>query len=281
MLESQSVCHQGGVRKQNEDSYVVNESLGLWLVADGVGGNGHGDVASQLATQTIERGVRQGKTIASAIADANLAISEAIASDGSLSNMATTIVSCRFDHQYFELAWVGDSRAYLIDASGIHQLSRDHNYAELLVEQGELTPQEASRHPGQHELTQALGQMSLEKIPIILGELHHGDYLLLCTDGLSGVLTDQQVYRSICQSSSVAEACDDLLQQVLDAGAPDNVTLSLIRYRDDELPIQASDFDPASYRLPFDRTPYLEHRKSLPMLLAVILLSIICLLLFI
>jgi len=225
--------------------------------------------------------LNQGKKLAPAIADANLAISEAIVSDGDLSNMATTVVACRFDHHHFELAWVGDSRAYLIDATGIHQLSSDHNVAESLVEKGELTAQEAIHHPGQHELTQALGQMALEKIPISLGELHHGDYLLLCTDGLSGVLSDQQIYQAISSSAAVDDACQSLLQQVLDAGSPDNVTFSLIQYRDDASPIQASDFGTKSFRLPFDRRPYIEHCKSRPMLLVIILLSIVCMLLFI
>jgi len=281
MLESKSVCHQGKVRERNEDSCVASETLGLWLIADGVGGNGNGDVASQLATQTIERKIRQGSELASAITGANTAIEQAIESDESLSNMATTIVACRFDHHRFELAWVGDSRAYLIDASGISQISSDHNLAASLYERGELTREQANRHSGQHELTQALGQMTLNNVPISLGELHDGDFLLLCTDGLSGVLSDQQLYQIIHQADSIEVACERLLQRVLESGAPDNVTFSLIQYRNDEAPIEASDFKTRSFRLPFDRTPYMAHSKSRPMLLVIILISIVSMLLFI
>jgi PPM family protein phosphatase len=275
MLESKSIKHQGIVRERNEDSYINNESLGLWVVADGVGGNGHGDVASQIATQAVERKVRQGSELSQAILDANTAIIEAVKEQESLAGMATTLVACRFDaYHQFQLAWVGDSRAYLIDRSGISQISSDHNVANTLFEEGAITGDEVQAHPGQHELTQALGLLSLDKVPMSLGELHDEDYLLLCTDGLSGVLSDQEIYRIITQSQSIDLACERLLQDVLERGAPDNVTFTLIQYRESTPEIKASDFQEPSYRLPFDPKPYLSHISSRPMLLLLILLSI-------
>jgi len=282
MLESKSISHQGIVRERNEDSYINNEGLGLWVVADGVGGSVHGDIASQLACQTLERKVRQGSELSQAIIDADSAIEAAVDGDESLFGMATTIVACRFDaYHQFQLAWVGDSRAYLLDQAGICQISSDHNHANDLFISGLITAEEVQAHSGQHELTQALGQMTLSKVPMSLGELHDKDYLLLCTDGLSGVITEQEIYQIVTESGSIAEASDNLLARVLEEGAPDNVTFSLIQYQETRPEIKASDFQEPSYRLPFDQRPYLKHLKSRPMLLMLIFISIIVLFLFI
>jgi len=301
MLVSKSICHQGLVRERNEDSLVNNESLGLWVVADGVGGNAHGDIASQLAVQTIERRIRQGQTLSDAIVGGNDAIVSAENGQNELAGMASTVVACRFDGHQFELAWVGDSRAYLLDSTGICQLTSDHNLANVLYQQGSIEEEDLREHVGQHELTQALGLMSLEKIPKSLGELHEGDCLLLCTDGLSGVLTDEVIYQTVVQAGSLEQAGESLLEQVLAQGAPDNVSFSLIQFQTDDRPIKSSDFKRgsqfsgagfpntnqlksklmATYRQPFDKKAYTKHLKSRPMLLMLIMLSIIFLILFI
>jgi len=282
MLESESISHQGLVRERNEDCYINNEGLGLWVVADGVGGNGHGDVASQLATQSLERKVRQGSELSQAIIEADAAIVEAISNDESLSGMATTIVACRFDaYHQFQLAWIGDSRAYLLNQSGISQITSDHNQANKLFGLGLISEDEVQSHSGQHELTQALGLMMLDKVPMSLGELHDKDYLLLCTDGLTGVVSDQEIYQIVMRSNSIGAACEALLARTLDEGAPDNVTFSLIQYQENAPKIKASDFYRGSYRLPFDQRPYLKHLSSRPMLLLLIFISMIILFLFI
>lgn len=282
MLESESISHQGFVRERNEDSHINNKGLGLWVVADGVGGNGHGDVASQLATQSLERKVRQGSELSQAIIAADAAIVEAVSNDDSLSGMASTIVACRFDaDHHFQLAWVGDSRAYLLDQSGIAQLSSDHNQANKLFALGLISEAEVQAHPGQHELTQALGLMTLNQVPLSLGKLHDKDYLLLCTDGLTGLISDQEIYQIVMRSESVGAACELLLARTLEEGAPDNVTFSLIQYQESPPKIKASDFYRGSYRLPFDQRPYLKHLSSRPTLLSLIFISMLILFLFI
>ncbi|MFT5717499.1 MAG: serine/threonine protein phosphatase PrpC [Oleiphilaceae bacterium] len=283
MLESKSVSDQGLVRKRNEDSYINNESLGLWVVADGVGGHAHGDVASQLATQSLERKIRQGSELSKAILEVDAAIIDAISNEESLSGMATTIVACRFDaYHQFQVAWVGDSRAYLLDQSGISQLTSDHNHANKLFSLGMITEDEVQAHPGQHELTQALGLMTLDKVPMSLGEMHDKDYLLLCTDGLTGVISDQEIYQIVMKSESINGACEVLLARALEEGAPDNVTFSLIQFKESAPEIKASDFQGASsYRLPYDQKPYLKHLSSRPILLLLIFISMIILFLFI
>lgn len=296
MLISTSVCHQGLVRERNEDSVVANEGLGLWVVADGVGGNAHGDVASQMVVQTIERRVRQGMTLEQSIVDANEALQAVIQGQPELEGMASTVVACQFHGHQFELQWVGDSRAYLLDDGGISQLSSDHNVACELFQNGQIDSSELRSHAGQHELTQAMGQMSLAKIPKVLGELHEGDVLLLCTDGLSGPLSDEQIYQTINLSSSLEEAGETLLDQVLEAGAPDNVSFSLVQFIEDVRPIRASDFKgiqrsdkttlkhaklEGSFRHPLDKRAYMKHLKGRSMMLALVLFAIVYLIFFI
>ena len=282
MLESKSLSHRGSVREVNEDSYFEDLAQGVWVVADGVGGNGNGQIASQLAVQSIERNIRQGMPLLECISEANDAIKSALASDEALSHMATTVVACRFDAGHFELSWVGDSRAYLINGDGMLQLSNDHNRASEMLAQGAIDESELASHPGQHELTQALGQMTLKRLPRYLGELHDGDSLLLCTDGLSGVVSDEELYQYIQNDAPLAEIAESLLDLVLERGAPDNVTFSLVRYRLDEPEIKARDFHQGkSYRLPFDRRPYEENCKKRPYLFVLILLVVVGLLVLI
>jgi len=281
MLKSHSLSHRGSVRDTNEDSLVEDLAHGVWIIADGVGGNGNGDVASQLATQTVERKLRQGDAMVDAIIGANDAIAHAVTENVGLSGMATTLVACQFNAGHFELAWVGDSRAYLLNANGIAQLSSDHNIANDLHLRGDLAAEDVASHPGQHELTQALGQMTLERIPKSIGELQDGDCLLLCTDGLSGVLDEPTIYDLVMGTQNLREASGSLLDHVLERGAPDNVTFSLIRFNEDETAIKASDFESPSYRLPFDRKPYDQHCKNRPWLLVIILVSIVAVLVLI
>jgi len=275
MLESAVICHQGRVRERNEDSVLEERELGLWAVADGVGGNGHGDVASQLAVQILERRVRQGQSLIEGVQSANQAILEAIEQNPQFSGMATTLVACRFDDNHFELAWVGDSRAYFIDGTGISQISEDHNEANRLFSAGEIPIDEVGTHPGQHELTQALGQLSLDQIPKSLGELHDGDYLLLCSDGLSGYLPETRIVEVIRQHREPGSAVKELLEQVLSSGAPDNISIALIRYHAQPRVLSASDFSGRGLRRSFDRRPYERHTGKRPWLLGLILLAVV------
>jgi protein phosphatase len=296
MLISTTVCDQGLVRERNEDSVIGNNKLGLWVVADGVGGNAHGDIASQLVVQTIERRIRQGKSLGDSVADAHNAILDAIEGQPDLDGMATTVVASLFHGHQFELAWVGDSRAYLLDQEGISQLSSDHNLANELFQQGEIAEDEIQSHPGQHELTQAMGQMNLPTIPKVLGELHQGDVLLLCTDGLSGPLAENEIYNIVVSSESLEKAGEVLLEKVIEAGAPDNIAFSLVQFQEDVKQIQASDFNAkpqrssaplnppemeGSFRRPLDKRAYRQHLKGRKMLMALILFAIAFLIFFI
>jgi protein phosphatase len=234
MLISNTICHQGLVRDQNEDSYISNSDEGIWLVADGVGGNVGGHIASQISVQTVERKLRQGSSLLAAINAANQAVLSAATQQSDLNGMATTIVATKFFEDRYELAWVGDSRAYLIDAENIYLLSSDHNVANELYLEGKITEQERQVHPGQHELTQALGHGVLTEVPVKRGVLNHNAILLLCSDGLSGVLSDELIFKTVKNGLSLKHISQALLDLVLKSGAPDNVTISLIQYVDED-----------------------------------------------
>lgn len=136
---AQSVA--GRVRDHNEDALLCRPALGLWAVADGMGGHSCGEVASAIALETLERELAAGLPLEVAVHGANRAVLEAAAGlDDERRGMGTTLVAVRFQGSDFELAWVGDSRAYRIDAAGIHQISRDHSWVQALVDAGQMTP---------------------------------------------------------------------------------------------------------------------------------------------
>lgn len=240
MLISKAVCHPGLVRDQNEDSILCNEQERLWVVADGVGGNEGGQIASQIAVQTIERKYRQGYSLEQSMKEANQAVKQVRIEQPELSTMASTAVAVRFKGDDFELAWVGDSRAYLIEAQGMKQLTQDHNVATDLLRTGSITQEQWFDHEGQHELTQALGEMSLDSVPTLSGTLEANQLLLLCTDGLSGVLSNARLEELVSAGPELDEIAANLMSSVLSEGAPDNISFILIKQQADQVPVPDS-----------------------------------------
>lgn len=258
MLESKVVSHIGCVRECNEDAVFSDPERSLWLLADGVGGHGNGQLASSLAVQAIERKLRQGLGLQAALRGADEAILQAVTDDETLQGMATTIVACRLeaglDCYSFELTWVGDSRAYIIDEQGITQLSHDHV------------------HSDGKALSQALGYLDLAELPLLRGTLRAGQTLLLCTDGLTAVHSDQDLLGSAQEASTVEALSAQLLAKALAKGAPDNLSFALIRANTAAVSPQSR------ARKPFDIRAYERNCKQRPYLLLIILLSILALL---
>ncbi|MCP5160314.1 MAG: serine/threonine-protein phosphatase [Hahellaceae bacterium] len=228
MYISFATTHKGHVREKNEDALLANPDLGLWVVADGVGGNVHGEFASQLAVKTVEKKVRQGIPLVDAIDAAHWSVVEAARKNPDLRGMATTIVACLFHGNRFRVAWVGDSRAYLLSNRVMRQLTTDHNEAGELQRTDDLTEAQADAHPGQHYLTRALGLERAIEIELVDGELEKDDRLLLCSDGLSGEISRNQLYAAMSSSISDQQKLDMLLEAALVAGGSDNVTLAII-----------------------------------------------------
>ena len=232
MIEFGHLSHVGLRRELNEDTYYGDAELGLWLVADGMGGHDSGEVASALARDAIVREVRAGRPLAEAILRANEEIIRQSKRRNESMPMGTTVVAVRVAANHrFELAWVGDSRAYVWNGK-LQQVSSDHSYVQELIDQGQLTPEQARSHPYRNVVTKALGVTEPDKLSIetVAGELRPGMAILLCSDGLTEEVDDGMIAKAVAQKDISAQECvDHLIAAALDGGGSDNVTAVLLR----------------------------------------------------
>ena len=234
-------CSDVGVaRSVNEDSMVTFDSPNGRVVAvcDGMGGQAAGDVASQLACQII-RDILENNTFATAdeaitraIMAANQGILHRASSDPSLTGMGATCVMVIIKDGLAHYGWVGDSRIYYIANHNIRQISRDQSYVQQLVDHGELSPEEAERHPQKNEITNALGVACMT--PPVIGKAIHpeaGSVILLCSDGLSGMVDNAHIERIVSDSQlSLHDRARKLIDKANAAGGLDNITVQLIQF---------------------------------------------------
>lgn len=220
-----------GLREVNEDSYLSLPDYGVWVIADGMGGHGAGDTASQIAVLEIVRQIKQNVSLTQAIASAHQAIQTAALNGEGNSDMGTTVVAVKLDGLRYEIAWVGDSRAYLWNGA-LQQLTTDHSYVQLLLNSGMITQTEALNYPGRNIVVQALGVGGMNKAAInidqVFGELNHGDSLLLCSDGLTGEVSDESIAAILAEKFSSKCKATRLIEAALAAGGKDNVTVTVI-----------------------------------------------------
>jgi len=231
MIEFGHLSHVGLRREHNEDTYYGDAELGLWLVADGMGGHEFGEVASALARDTIVAESRSGRPLADAIRRADEEIISHSRRRAEALPMGTTVAAARVHDDRFEVSWVGDSRAYLWNGS-LRQLSQDHSYVQELIDQGAITPEQARSHPHRNVVTQALGVTDPHslKVETITGELRTGMQLLLCSDGLTEEVDDATIASILGRRDLSAQECvDQLILAALDGGGSDNVTVVVIR----------------------------------------------------
>ncbi|GAB2570908.1 serine/threonine-protein phosphatase [Dyella jejuensis] len=233
MIEFGHGTHVGLRRTRNEDTYYADAALGLFLVADGMGGHQHGEVASALARDWIVAFVRQGRSLAEAIHGAAARLLEHAQRYDDALPMGTTVAAMRFSEQGYEVAWVGDSRIYQWK-DGLHQISHDHSLVQRLVESGAIDEAQAKRHPQRSMLTQALGITALAQLHISMakGPLASGMAFLVCSDGLTEEVSDAGIADIVRRHDLAAQECvDHLLLAALDGGGDDNVTAILARIR--------------------------------------------------
>lgn len=219
---AQSVA--GRVRGHNEDAVLCLPELGLWAVADGMGGHECGEVASALALDTLRQCVVAGSGLESSIHAAHQAILAAVQEEGGR-RMGSTVVAVRFVDADYEVAWIGDSRAYRISLDGIERLTRDHSWVQAMIDAGELSLDEARQHPRRNIVTQCLGQgeQALE-VGRVQGSLAPGELLLLCSDGLTGELTDEQIQEVCAGAATLDELVDELIGLANRLGGKDNIS---------------------------------------------------------
>lgn len=242
----------GCVRKHNEDNFLVDTELGLYLVADGLGGHAAGEVASQIVVDRVQlfigQTVEQDRTwpmeydvnmafdanrLKAALVLSDKAILDDIRVNPERESMGSTVVACLVHGERVTLVHVGDSRAYLLNAQGIRQITRDHSWVAEQVENGVLTPEEARKHPFRNVITQALGNGGDLDVAVQELAFNELDRLLLCTDGLSGMVADEEIWRISHSAPTLEAAVSGLIEKAKENGGEDNVTAVLLEFQPD------------------------------------------------
>ena len=248
-IQAVGLTHVGRQRQHNEDSYLVEGDARLFLVADGMGGHAAGEIASRIAVDSISEFIlhtkeddgtwphaydehfkRSTNRLMAAVRLANTRVLEAMRKDARLRGMGTTVVACMADEDIMSFAHVGDSRAYLIRDRQLSRITNDHSWVFEQVQAGMLTEAEAEKHPLRNVITRALGgalQVTPDASEITL---QPGDVFLLCSDGLTGMVPEEEILRLVTESNGdLHKACQQLIDAANERGGLDNVTAILVK----------------------------------------------------
>jgi protein phosphatase len=249
-LSSAVLSHPGLRREGNEDAYCRRPDLGLYMVADGMGGHAAGEVAARLAVDVVETFINDtkdadanttwpfpydvalpldGNRLKAAFRLANRRLAAAMEADETLRGMATTAAALIVGRGKPVVAHVGDSRVYLWRAGRLRQLTEDHSWVSEQIRAGVLTESDARRHPWRNVVTRALSGGDDPDVDVAAIDVQAGDRLLLCSDGLSGVVAPDAVEAIITDSTSLEASCQALIDAANAAGGPDNITVALLQ----------------------------------------------------
>lgn len=232
----------GNVRSQNQDAFQIvqlDRNSVLCVVCDGMGGAKSGNIASSLAIDVFVQEIKRSWTgspdvdkteqlMRNAVKLANFTVYDQAMQFEEFSGMGTTLVAAIFQGKDVTIVNVGDSRAYSVDRSGIQQLTRDHSLVQMMVDRGELTPERARTYPGKNFITRAIGTEPVVECDVFHKRMERGDCVLLCSDGLSNMMDDQEILFEVAHGMNKQYCCQRLLDIAKNRGAPDNVTSVLV-----------------------------------------------------
>lgn len=233
-FECASRTHVGLKRKINEDSILAESDRGLWVVADGMGGHDAGEVASAAVVDALRRLPdfddldKLTRAAVEELRQVNDQLIRLARSNGSDRTIGTTVVGLVILGERFRCFWAGDSRAYWIRGGEIMRLSRDHSLVQDLVDAGMLQPEEAEHHENANVITRAVGVRERLEVDTVSGDAQPGDLFLLASDGLTRLVSDDEMAAEIARGS-LEQAADSLIEMVLERGAPDNVSVVITR----------------------------------------------------
>lgn len=235
-LEYSAASHPGLTRRNNEDCFLSKPEQGLWLVADGMGGHEAGEVASAIVRDTIEKNIRNNPQLSllSAIQQAHASIINAANKGIGAPGMGSTVVALKSEDYHYQIAWVGDSRAYLwtpnSEGGRLEQLSTDHSYVQMLVTSGAIRAEDANTHPEKNIITQCLGMQELAQVKVdhLENQWQDNQWILLCSDGLTDEVNEQAITNILRNAQNCLAAVDQLMQAALTNGGNDNITLQII-----------------------------------------------------
>lgn len=225
----------GRRRHVNEDAFLQLDDIGLWLIADGMGGHARGDVASRFVVEAFDGLPRPrsmdelSRAVKSRLAKANRRIRSEALRAGSDQIMGTTVVAFLAYKREWQCLWAGDSRAYLLRDGRLTQISHDHNVAQEMVDRGELRQDQLAMHPMSNRITRAVGTQDRLRLDEYHSLLRDGDTVLLCSDGLNKEVDEQELV-TILESYDCKEASRELVDLTLERGARDNVTVAVIQF---------------------------------------------------
>ena len=242
-MQCWGVTDAGCVRSQNQDIFqIVNlgKNAAVCIVCDGMGGAKSGNVASRLAAEVFMEEIARTWTdgmdqaqidqmLQGAVKLANFTVFDQGKQFEEFSGMGTTLVAALIKDREATIVNVGDSRAYNINSHRIQKVTTDHSLVELMVQRGELTREEARTYPGKNYITRAIGTETIVESDLFQLDMEWGDYLLLCSDGLTNVVDEQEILFEVIHGSSPEDCCQRLLDIAKMRGAPDNVTCVLVQ----------------------------------------------------
>lgn len=231
MMKIYGKTHKGMVRLSNQDNFYIDNACKWCVIADGMGGHNGGEIASDLAVSVIKNTINSVNTdtedvLRTAIVNANKEIYDRSVKEPQFDGMGTTVVLLKMDGNIAFIAHVGDSRAYYINGEKILQLTKDHSVVQKLLDSGTITKLQAQNHPQKNMITRAVGSEKFVEIDVNRIICTKGDYILLCTDGLSTYVNDDKIFEIIMQNPETA--VDRLIKSANDAGGIDNITAVLI-----------------------------------------------------
>ena len=241
-MQSWGLTDPGCVRKQNQDAYRIEQldrGALICVVCDGMGGAKSGNIASNLASEVFVEEIRRSwktgmeqdqidQMLRSAVKLANFTVYDQAVQFEEFEGMGTTLVAALIRGKTATVVNVGDSRCYAIDGEGISQVTKDHSLVQLMVDRGDLTPETAKTYPGKNLITRAIGTEPIVMCDLFHHELSKGDFLLLCSDGLSNMMDDQEILFEVVHGVNKKQCCKRLLNIAVGRGAPDNVTSVLV-----------------------------------------------------
>jgi len=246
-MEFWGITDSGKVRQHNQDVYRIlsndDKDVAVLVVCDGMGGANAGNIASELAVNSFMDYITEkmddiknsddqrniGAIMTDAVLTANTAVFDKSLQSEEFSGMGTTLTATVSTKNGEVAANVGDSRLYHVTENKIKQITKDHSVVEDMIENGEITRAEARRHPSRNLITRALGTCLYEPPDIFYLNLKDGDFIILCSDGLTNVVLDSEIQFEITHSDSVRTGCEILIETALSRGAPDNVTAVIFK----------------------------------------------------
>ncbi|NIB44554.1 serine/threonine-protein phosphatase [Pseudomaricurvus alkylphenolicus] len=233
-LQSYSITDKGLLRDNNEDCYLSVPGAGLWAVADGMGGHEAGEVASAIVRETLQRHAHNSESLEKAILRSHREVLKAVDRGEGAKGMGSTVVALCSQGMDYQVSWVGDSRAYLWTAEGdggrLELLTTDHSYVQLLLASGAITAEEMETHPDKNIITQCIGSTENAEITVdsIKGQWQKQQWLILCSDGLTDEVDNGAMAQILCRAENPREAGQLLLQEALNNGGRDNVTVQVV-----------------------------------------------------